>query len=604
MTRHPERGRREQPAVAVFDGELRRPRRRTFCFLIAALLVVASIPAFARSWRIADFHSTVAIDDRGFTTVTERLDLVFVGSFNGIWRSIPVEYPGPRGTNYSLFVKVESVTDGDDRPLKYEVSRDGDFKKIKIYVPGASDTSRTVLITYSSPNAVRWFDDHDEFYWNVTGNDWPVPIDHASALVSLPENTTGSLKAQAFTGVYGSHDQEATAVVNGSHVEFETTNPMPMRGGMTVDVFIPKGLLREPGALTKALWFLRSNIVVLVPLWFFAVMFTLWWFKGRDPDPGRSIAPQYEPPPNMTPAEAGTLIDDTLDPRDITSTIVDLAVRGYLKIEQTDKPGLFSHHKDYDFHLLKEQATWMNDKDLVPFERVILENMFWGAKLTSLSGLKNRFYTAIPVIKSDIFSSLRTKGMYFLDPQSAAGYSFVALLIIAAPLVLGQVTGRINFFESIGLAIAAGVVSAIIFFLFARVMSAKTMLGARTRIQVLGFQDFMNRVDADRIKRLPPDTFEKYLPYAMALGVEAAWAKAFAGIVTQPPSWYSGPYTPGYWNPMLFTTDMHTMANSAHQAMIASPRASSTGSGWSGGGGFSGGGFSGGGFGGGGGGAF
>ena len=572
--------------------------------VISLLISACATSAFARSWRIAEFHSTIAIDDRGFTTVTERLDLVFVGSFNGIWRSIPVEYPGPQGTNYSLFLKVESVTDLENRPLKYEVSRDGDFKKIKIYVPGAVDTSKTVLITYSSPNAVRWFDDHDEFYWNVTGNDWPVPIDHASALVSLPENTAGGLRAQAFTGVYGSHDQEATANVTGSRVEFETTNPLPMRGGLTVDVFIPKGLLHAPSTLTKAMWFLRSNIVVLVPFWVFAVMFAVWWYKGRDPDPGRSVAPQYEPPPNIKPAEAGTLIDDSLDPRDITCTLVDLAVRGYVKIEATDKPGLFTHRKDYDFHLLKEQATWTSDPNLAPFERVVLENMFWGAKLTSLSALKNRFYTAIPVIKDDIFSSLRQKGMYFLDPQSAAGYSFVGLIIIAIPLVIAQVTGAVNLFESVPLAIGAGVISAIIFFPFARVMTAKTVLGARTRQSILGFQEFMNRVDADRIKRLPPDTFEKYLPYAMALGVEAAWAKAFAGIVTQPPSWYAGPYTPGYWNPMLFTTDLHTMANTAHQAMVAAPRASSTGSGWSSGGGFSGGGFSGGGFGGGGGGAF
>jgi uncharacterized membrane protein len=596
MTRQRERGLLFNRPSPIDNRTFLSTLGKTLCLL--AVILFLSSTALARSWRIADFHSTVAIDDRGYTTVTERIDLVFVGSYNGIWRSISVEYPGPNGTNYSLFLKVESVTDGDNRALKYEVSREGDFKKIKIYVPGASDTSRTVLITYSSPNAIRWFDDHDEFYWNVTGNDWPVPIDHASALVSLPANTAGGLRAQAFTGVYGSHDQEASATVTGSRVEFETTNPLPMRGGMTVDIFIPKGLLHAPSSFTKAMWFLRSNIVVLVPLWVFAVMFTTWWYKGRDPDTGRSIAPQYEPPPNIAPAEAGTLIDDSLDARDITSTLVDLAVRGYIKIEQIDTPGLFSHHRDYNFHLLKDQAQW---GDVAPFERVILTNMFNGASLTSLSSLKNRFYTAIPTIKSDVFSSLRKKGMYFLDPQSAAGYSFLALIVIAAPLVLLQVTGRINLFESPVLAVVAGALSAIIFFLFARVMSAKTLLGARTRMSILGFQEFMNRVDADRIKRLPPDTFEKYLPYAMALGVEAAWAKAFAGIITQPPSWYAGTYTPGYWNPMLFTNDMHAMANSAHQAMVAAPRASSSGSGWSGGGG---GGFSGGGFGGGGGGAF
>src|SRR3954470_6863989 len=264
MTCHPERGSGMR--------SMSLPSRRTVYFVVAAFLLLTTLPALARSWRISNFTSTIGIDDRGYTTITERVDLVFVGSWNGIWRTIPVECPGPQGTNYSLFLKIESVTDLDNHPLKYEVSRDGAFKKIKIYVPGAVDTTRTVLITYSSPNAVRWFDDHDEFYWNVTGNDWPVAIDHASAIVSLPGNTAGSLKAQAFTGVYGSHDQEAIAKVVGSHVEFETTNPLVMRGGLTADVYIPKGLLQEPSAFTKFGWFLRSDIVVLVPLWVFAVM--------------------------------------------------------------------------------------------------------------------------------------------------------------------------------------------------------------------------------------------------------------------------------------------------------------------------------------------
>ena len=173
--------------------------------MLVVLLACFAMPALARNWRIADFHSTVAIDDHGGTSVTERITLVFVGQYNGIWRSIPVEYPGPGGTNYSLFLKVDSVTDENERPLKYEVSRDGPYKKVKIYIPGAVDTTKTVLIIYSAPNAVRFFDDHDEFYWNVTGNDWPVPIDHASALVSLPEAAAGGLRAQAFTGALRFH---------------------------------------------------------------------------------------------------------------------------------------------------------------------------------------------------------------------------------------------------------------------------------------------------------------------------------------------------------------------------------------------------------------
>ncbi len=573
----------------------RTPGRAACIFLVILLL---ALPCFARSWRISDFRSTIGIADRGAAVINERITMVFVGQYNGIWRTIPVEYPGPRGTNYSLFLKIESVTDENEHSLKYEVSREGAYKKIKIYVPGAIDTSKTVLITYSSPNAIRYFDDHDELYWNVTGNDWPVPIDHASALVSLPESAAGSLRAQAFTGAYGSTSREASSDVQGSRVEFETTNPLPMRGGLTVDVFIPKGILRQPSALTRLLWFIRSNPAVFLPFWTFAVMFTLWYYKGRDPDPGRSVAPQYEPPKDMTPAEAGTLIDDSLDPRDITSTVIDLAVRGYIKIEQVETPGILFHGKDYVLHLLKPNTQW---SDLAPFERVMLENIFWGGENTRLSSLRNRFYTAIPVIQQDIFASLKRKGMYWLDPQSAAGYSVLGAILSATPFVIGQATRVFSLFDSPVVLIAMGILAAIIVFLFARQMTCKSLLGAQTRIAILGFQEFMNRVDRDRIQRLPPDTFEKFLPYAMALGVENHWAQAFAGIVKQPPSWYVGPTYNGMFNPVFFSNDMHSMAQTAHQAFVAAPRASSSGSGWSGGGG---GGFSGGGFGGGGGGAF
>jgi hypothetical protein len=335
-----------------------------------------------------------------------------------------------------------------------------------------------------------------------------------------------------------------------------------------------------------------------LPFWTLLVMFTLWYYKGRDPDPGRSVAPMYEPPKNITPAEAGTLLDDSLDPRDITSTIVDLAVRGYVKIEQVEVPGFFHQGKDYVFHLLKPNSQW---SELAPFERVMLENMFWGGENTHLSSLRNRFYTAIPVIRQDIFSALKRKGMYWLDPQSAAGYSVLGAIVSAAPFALGFFIGRIALFYSPLPAVLCIPIAVMIVWLFARQMTCKTVLGARTRVDILGFQEFMDRVDRDRIARMPSDTFEKFLPYAMALGVEHNWAQAFAGIVQQPPSWYAGPGGGGMFNPVLFSSNMHTMAQTAHETFVAAPRASSSGSGWSGGGG---GGFSGGGFGGGGGGAF
>jgi uncharacterized membrane protein YgcG len=576
-----------------------RGRLRRYPAVVCLLLF--SSPLFARSWRVTDYNDAISVAEDGSAIVHERITVTFEGEWHGIHRFIPIEYPGPRGTNYTLFLNVTGVTDGDGAKLKYESSTSSGLRDLRIFIPGAADTTRTVEIDYTVRNGTRFFEDHDEFYWNVTGNDWPVPIDRATAVVSFPSSAAGSLRAQAFTGVYGSAERGATAEVKGSEVSVETNNPLPMRGGLTADVYIPKGILKEPSTFTRWLWFLGSNPIVFLPFWTLAVMFTLWWYKGRDPDPGVSVAPMYEPPPDMSPAEAGTLLDDAIHPRDITCTLVDLAVRGFVKIEEVDDKGLVFHHKDFVFHLLKPMAQWT---DLAPHERVMMVNVFGEGNETRLSSLKNRFYTAIPVIKQDVMAALKNKGMYLVDPDSANGYSFVAILFIVAPFLMLQFLWNISVFSSFGLLIGAGLLSALIWWLFARQMTAKTVKGGRTRVAVLGFQEFMNRVDADRLKRMPPDTFEKFLPYAMALGVEHQWAQAFAGIVTNPPSWYVGPgYGPGF-NAIYFASAMHGMSNDMHQVFVSAPRASSTGTGFGGGGFGGGGGFSGGGFGGGGGGAF
>jgi hypothetical protein len=179
--------------------------------LLLSCFATLSIPLWARSWRVADYSDTINIGVDGSTAVHERLTLVFIGEWHGIHRFIPVEYSGPRGTNYTLLIDVIGVTDAAGQKLKYESRITHGLRDLKILIPDAVDTTRTVEIAYNVRNGIRYFEDHDEFYWNVTGNDWPVPIDHASALVSLPSAATGSLRAQAFTGVYGSAEREATS---------------------------------------------------------------------------------------------------------------------------------------------------------------------------------------------------------------------------------------------------------------------------------------------------------------------------------------------------------------------------------------------------------
>jgi uncharacterized membrane protein len=569
----------------------------------AALFVAAAAPAFARSWQIANFHDSISVSADGSTLVRERITLSFEGEWNGIHRTIPIEYPGPHGTNYTLFLNVLSVTDGSGSKLKYDSSTHNSVRDLKIYLPGTEDTTRTVEIDYAVRNAIRYFDDHDEFYWNVTGNDWPVPIAHVDGDVEFPANAAGSLRAQSFTGVYGSTEGEANTTVKGSVVAFESTRPLPMRGGLTIDVFIPKGLLKEPSGLTRLGWFLGSNPIVFLPFWTLLVMYLLWYYKGRDPDPGVSVAPMYEPPEGMSPAEVGTLIDDSTDPRDITSTIVDLAVRGFIKIEETKDEGVIFHHKDYILHLLIPRAKWTG---LRSHEQVMLTNIFDTGDQVQLSSLKNHFYTALPVIRQDIMAELKEKGMYLVTPAAAGAYSVGGAIASAAPFLILQFAGIKDVFSAIAPLVISAILAALIWWLFARQMTAKTVKGGSARVAILGFQDFMNRVDADRLKRMPPDTFEKYLAYAMALGVEHHWAQAFQGLIQNPPAWYVGPggFYPGTFSPIFFSNSMLSMTTSMHQVFVSAPRASSSGSGFGGGGFSSGGGFSGGGFGGGGGGAF
>jgi uncharacterized membrane protein len=322
----------------------------------------------------------------------------------------------------------------------------------------------------------------------------------------------------------------------------------------------------------------------------------MWWMKGRDPDPGMSVAPMYEPPEKMGPAEVGTLIDGSVDPRDITSVLVDLAVRGYVKIVETQHKGFLSSTKDYEFHLLKDPSQW---NELTDYERAMLQQVFAGGQVTLLSSMRNQFYTALPMIKSEIMSALKSKGMYTVDPDSAKGYWGLGVLMVALPFVALQVFGFADFLSSVPVAIVCALIALAIIIIIGKQLTATSIKGARTRVQIQGFQEFMNRVDADRLKRMPPDTFEKFLPYAMALGVEYRWAKAFEGIVQNPPTWYQS--SDGHmFSTFYFVNSLGSMATTASSTFVSAPRASSSGSGWSGGGGSS----SGGGFGGGGGGAF
>jgi uncharacterized membrane protein YgcG len=572
-----------------------RPRP---CALALLLVLVSPVYLLAqgKQLRIQKFDSEIAVTPDAKVDVTENITFQFKGGpWHGVYRTIPVEYVGPSGLNYSLFLDVRSITDGNGNKLKFESSRVAQNRKLKIYIPDADNSTQTVVIEYVVSDALRFFDDYDEFYWNVTGDQWEIPIDAASAHIVLPPGAS-NIRANVFTGSFRSKGREAAAEVAGTGVDFTTSAPLGIHEGLTVAVAFDKGVVHEPTAADKFSLFLRSNWAFFLPIAAFFLMFWLWWTKGRDPRL-RPITAQYEPPDKLTPGEVGTLVDNSVVMRDITASIVDLAVRGYLVIEEQQKDHLLglTHSKEYVFHLKKSQAEW---NTLQPHEQALLSGLFSGGNAgdsVSLSELHNRFYTSLPGIKSDIFASLVGRGYYNRRPDSVrSGYLGFGVVMGVILIFGGNALAR-----SMGMApasfIVAGILTGAIICGFGWFMPAHTQTGARALEGVLGFEDFLNHVEADRFNRTikTPEMFEKFLPFAMALGVEKNWSNAFKDIYTQPPQWYQGNFGPGFY-PYMFVGSLNSMSSLAGTAMASAPR-SSGGSGFGGGGGFSGGGFGGGG---------
>lgn len=590
---HPKSARRPIPRAS------RTPPSIFSCAILLLGFFFAAAPARARQLVIQDFNAQVTVDANGTIEVTEVIEARFTGKWNGIYRTIPVQYAGPAGLNYDLLLQPVSVTDDAGNSLKYQQTRQGRSLQFKIWVPGADDATRTVIFRYRVRNALRFLPDHDELYWNVTGNQWDVPIEAASAHIELPAGVTG-LHAIAYTGAFGSREQNSQVTVAGDTVEVVSSQPLVFHEGLTAVVGWDKGVVHQPSFLSDVLFYLFGNWPLFLPLPAFLIMLWLWWTRGRDPERD-VITVQYGPPDNLTPGECGTLVDDEASMRDITATLVDLAVKGYITIEQKDESKMLGlmHDKDYVFHLKKPPAEWASSR---PHEQEMLSALFDDGATTdvTLSSLQNRFYKYLPGIRDRIFDALVSDGYYLHRPDTVRqGYIGGGLLIGILIAFVGNWlsnalhTSQFAWFLS-------GILCGAVICVFGYFMPARTILGARTYAKVLGFEDFLARVESDRIARMEnaPQLFEKFLPYAMALHVEKKWVQAFQGIAIEPPQWFQGTYG-GTFQAYLLVADLNMMSSMAGTTLASAPR--SVGAGGSG---FGGGGMSGGGFGGGGGGGF
>ncbi len=576
-------------------------RLTSSALLLLLLFLLTPAAAQPGSYSIQSFKGSFQVNPDSSLGVQETITFDFRGSHQGIYRTIPIRYER-HGFSYDLRLDGIQVLDDRGSPLRTEVSYPGRYVKIKAWVPGAQAAARTVTIIYTVRRGLLGFDDHDELYWNVMGNEWAAPIREAEAIVGLPKSVPAeSVRALAFTGLFGAVGRDYTLDRAENFLVFRTTRPLGIREGLTVVVGWPTGHVRFPSRAQRLGWFLSDQRWFILPLVVFAGCFLAWRRVGRDPLGEQSVKVEYEPPAGLRPGEAGTLVDETVHPRDVVATVVDLAVRGHLHIKQVPGTALLGE-ADYLFTLPK---PWLGDPDIAPFEVIVLAQVFGAGGVTDaklLSQIRRDSKAIFPPIRDQVYRDLVEKKYFLASPQSVRRFwATLGGLLLAAPLALWSTWGGGFPGESLSLSmLLALTLSGLIVLAFARVMPRKTFRGAQAKLQIRGFQEFLERAEKDRLKRLPPDTLHKWLPYAIALGVEEAWIWNFEGISVANPTWYesSAPFTIGSYLSSVGNFDRETQ-----QAWLASARGSG-GSTWGGGGsGFSGG-SSGGGGGGGGGGTF
>jgi Predicted membrane protein (DUF2207) len=627
---------------------------------------------------ILDYHSDIRVQQDASLLVRETIRVRSAGVQiqHGIYRDFPTRYKDHLGNRYVVSFKVVEAS-RDGQPEKFHVQDQSNGERIyfgdeKVILPPGE---YTYVLVYTVNREIGFFADHDELYWNVTGNGWAFPIAHASATVTLPENIpVSSLRMDGYTGPQGARGKAfSSSIGTGDTVSFVCTQPLPAGEGFTVVIAWPKDYIQEPSREARLRYFLQDNRSALVGLAGFAIVFlyylVVWSRVARNPSK-LSIMPLYEPPSGVSPAAMRYLVHMGFDDKTFTAAILDMAVKDYLSIKENHgiytlkrsnagKQSLAAEESAAAAKLFRKRRRDHGDEDetddggnvateitLQTKNHAVLSSAIAAMK-KSLHAAEDKIYFVTNqryLIPGAILSAAVLAGMvaaetgdrrFILGFFSAwlSGWSIAVVFLVRQSLHLwkgaragGSMKPQLvkqarssTLFALPFVAAEIGVLAALGWFMSVLVLSilvalvginvafhwllkAPTSAGRQLLDKIAGFRMFLRSVDADRLNRLtPPDKtpelFEKYLPYAVALDSEQAWAQQFSAVLDQAkqaaggyiPSWYiaSTPLAIG-----IFASSFGSSFSSAIAASSSAPGTSSGGGGegFSGGGGGGGGG--------------
>jgi len=604
------------PAVPMID---RRRAGAALALVLGVLgLLFLAVPAGAQigSERITAYDVDIRIEATGSLLVTETIDYDFgFLQRHGIFRDIPVRFHYDDRYDRIYPLKVVSVDGSPGTPAKYKRQNAGNATELKIGDPDKTITgAHRYTIVYRVDGALNGFTDHDELYWNAIGAEWPVPIERATVRVTAPAQVT---QVACFGGGTGSRLACSDANQAGSVAGFSETALGPGEG-VTVVVGFAKGAVPEPAPVLDERWtFSRAfaatpgTVGGSLALLVVAVggVGALAWRTGRDRryagspvDTAFATAGdeervplslgtfhaeetpvEFAPPDGLGPGQVGTLVDEAANTLDVTATIVDLAVRGYLRIDEIPKQHFFGK-ADWTLTKLKDQPA------LKQYERSLLDGLFKSGDVVTLSSLRNTFAARLKKVEEALYDDAIAQGWFAGRPDKVRlKWRLIAILALIVALIVAVVLAAATHAGLLGIPLVVGALALLV---SAKRMPHRTAKGTGVLRRVQGFRRFILESEKDRARFAEQQhLFSEYLPYAIVFGATEKWARAFAGIDGElpQPDWYGGS---GVFTAAAFSHSIDGFAVTTAGTITSTPAGSGS-SGFSGG--FSGGGGGGGG---------
>ncbi len=617
--------------------------------------------------RIISFGSEITVRPDASMLVVETIRVHSEGRQiqHGIFRDFPTSYRDRAGHSYRVGFDVTSVRrDGQSEPFLAQELSNG--KRVRI---GRADVflppgDHVFEIDYVTSRQLGFFADHDELYWNVTGNGWDFPIDHATAVVRLPGTVPRDrIRTEAYTGISGSREKAVRiAGTAEGDPSFTTTRPLGLREGLTIVVGWPKGHVRQPTVSEQFGFLAHDNPGIgwaaaglLALLGYFLIA---WLLVGRDPPKG-TIIPRFYPPEGYSPAACRFIGKMHYDHKCFAAALINLAVKGIVKLRETDRKKFTvtkCHPKEISVSpeeaVLYQKLLEETDSIALVQERqatiksavdAFKEALKLNYQTDYFATNRSWFFASVTILAATALAVVlsspdRGVAIFFLAAGAMAGAMIMASIVAFIRAIRRSRTAAIFFgvflifvvlffffFFSPGWAhFSASIspVTALLFggmaalaILFHHLLKRPTLAGRKVMDQIDGFRMYLGTAERESLAALnppepTPELFESYLPYALALDVEQKWAEQFADILAQA---QQPPGQAGAYQPVWFSSDSHrlypstaAMATAVGGALSSAISSASTppgsDSGFSGGGGGEGGSSGGGGGGGGGGG--